>query len=75
MMRQQSSYYFLICWYPVLGVFYSVNTVCILTSDEPKEDEEELNPFSFREFVRSKNQHSSTVEPVEVNYYSASFYV
>ncbi|MCI4392603.1 hypothetical protein PGIGA_G00147750 [Pangasianodon gigas] len=37
----------------------------IIEDDEPKEDGEELNPFSFKEFIRSKNQHSSTIEPVE----------
>ncbi|KAK3538930.1 hypothetical protein QTP86_023476 [Hemibagrus guttatus] len=37
----------------------------IIEDDEPKEDGEELNPFSFKEFIRSKNQHPSIVDPFE----------
>ncbi|KAG7318501.1 hypothetical protein KOW79_018256 [Hemibagrus wyckioides] len=37
----------------------------IIEDDEPKEDGEELNPFSFKEFIRSKNQHPSIIDPVE----------
>lgn len=55
--------YFFIYWHPAFT----------LTSDEPKEDDEDLNPFSFKEFIRSKNQHPSIVNPVEVNYSSISF--
>lgn len=39
----------------------------IIEDDEPKEDgeDQDLNPFSFKEFIRSKSQQSSTVEPAE----------
>ncbi|KTF74674.1 hypothetical protein cypCar_00036880 [Cyprinus carpio] len=36
----------------------------IIEDDEPKQDE--LNPFSFKEFVRYKNQQSCTTEATEV---------
>ncbi|XP_027001507.1 endosome-associated-trafficking regulator 1 isoform X1 [Tachysurus fulvidraco] len=39
----------------------------IIEDDEPKEDGEELNPFSFKEFIRSKNQHPNMTCPVEKN--------
>lgn len=52
--------------YPLSAVFYNINPVC--TSDEPQEDSEELNPFSFKEFIRSKNQPFGSAQPVEVNY-------
>ncbi|KAM9446443.1 endosome-associated-trafficking regulator 1 [Clarias gariepinus] len=37
----------------------------IIEDDELKKEGEELNPFSFKEFIRSKNHHSGSVEPVE----------
>ncbi|XP_060740061.1 endosome-associated-trafficking regulator 1 isoform X2 [Tachysurus vachellii] len=37
----------------------------IIEDDEPKEDGEELNPFSFKEFIRSKNQHPNMASSVE----------
>ncbi|KAF7687324.1 hypothetical protein HF521_014552 [Silurus meridionalis] len=37
----------------------------IIEDDEPKEDGEELNPFSFKEFIKSKHQHPCTIKPVE----------
>lgn len=53
---------------------YNSNTVHTFTLDEPKEDGEELNPFSFKEFIRSKNQHPSIIDPVEVlQYYKPTF--
>lgn len=35
-----------------------------LLSDEPKQNE--LNPFSFKEFIRNKNQQPCTTEDTEV---------
>ncbi|XP_043095633.1 endosome-associated-trafficking regulator 1 [Puntigrus tetrazona] len=37
----------------------------IIEDDEPKQDE--LNPFSFKEFVRNKNQQSCPTEDTEVS--------
>ncbi|KAI5088231.1 serologically defined colon cancer antigen 3-like, partial [Silurus meridionalis] len=47
------------------GVFNNFNPACSPPSDEPKEDGEELNPFSFKEFIKSKHQHPCTIKPVE----------
>ncbi|XP_051552479.1 endosome-associated-trafficking regulator 1-like isoform X2 [Myxocyprinus asiaticus] len=33
-----------------------------LLADEPKQDADELNPFSFKEFIRNKNQQSCTTD-------------
>ncbi|XP_051533473.1 endosome-associated-trafficking regulator 1 isoform X2 [Myxocyprinus asiaticus] len=34
----------------------------IIEEDEPKQDVDELNPFSFKEFIRNKNQSCTTDE-------------
>ncbi|XP_036455083.1 endosome-associated-trafficking regulator 1 [Colossoma macropomum] len=39
--------------------------------EEPKEGGDELNPFSFKEFIRSKNQQFSTTDGLEKTYGSA----
>ncbi|KAI4898346.1 hypothetical protein NFI96_024573 [Prochilodus magdalenae] len=40
-------------------------------SDDPKEGGDELNPFSFKEFIRSKSQQVSTADGLETTYASA----
>lgn len=51
----------------VLEIFIFLCLLCTwanLLSDEPKQDE--LNPFSFKEFIRNKNQQPCTTEATEV---------
>ncbi|TSM86001.1 snRNA-activating protein complex subunit 4 [Bagarius yarrelli] len=37
----------------------------LIIEDDEAKDDEELNPFSFKEFIRSKTQHPSTTDSVE----------
>ncbi|XP_051964590.1 endosome-associated-trafficking regulator 1-like [Xyrauchen texanus] len=38
----------------------------IIEEDEPKQDVDAMNPFSFKEFIRNKNQQSCTTDEDEV---------
>ncbi|XP_028845252.1 endosome-associated-trafficking regulator 1 [Denticeps clupeoides] len=43
----------------------------IIEDDDCQEHGDELNPFSFKEFIRSKNQHFSTREELDDNSHSS----